>query len=81
VIDVDDDADAMRFGTHWPRPRHRDAIARADEEHLLSAQRAYAAAGFVHEGVLREVLYINGRFESLVVMSVLRAEWKTLRTR
>ena len=45
------------------------------------AQRAYAAAGFVREGVLREVLYMNGRLESLVVMSVLKAEWDTLRTR
>jgi RimJ/RimL family protein N-acetyltransferase len=39
------------------------------------ARRAYAAAGFVHEGVLREALFKNGRFESLVVMSILRSEW------
>lgn len=148
VIDAGSDADARRFVPQWPRPRHRDAIARADEEHLLiversrpvgfallagigdenrsieirrivvarrgeglgrralalilerafthhdahrvwldvitwneRAQRAYAAAGFVREGVLREVLYMNGRFESLLVMSILRAEWEPLRTR
>ena len=39
------------------------------------AQRAYEAAGFVREGVLREALLKNGRFESLVVLSVLRGEW------
>ena len=43
--------------------------------HNERAQRAYAAAGFVREGVLREALFKNGRFESLVVMSILRAEW------
>jgi RimJ/RimL family protein N-acetyltransferase len=43
------------------------------------AQRAYAAAGFVWEGVLREALLKNGRFESLVVMSVLRSEWEARR--
>ena len=35
----------------------------------------------MREGVLREVLCMNGRFESLVVMSVLRAELEPLRTR
>jgi diamine N-acetyltransferase len=40
------------------------------------AQRAYAAAGFVGEGVLREALLKNGRYESLVVMSILRSEWR-----
>jgi diamine N-acetyltransferase len=39
------------------------------------AQRAYAATGFVHEGVLRECRFKNGRFESLVIMSILRSEW------
>lgn len=39
------------------------------------AQRSYAATGFVREGILREALLKNGRYESLVVMSILRSEW------
>jgi hypothetical protein len=29
VIDAGSDADARHFMAQWPRPRHRDAIARA----------------------------------------------------
>jgi diamine N-acetyltransferase len=43
------------------------------------ARRAYAGAGFVYEGVLREALLKNGRFESLVVMSIIRPEWEVRR--
>lgn len=37
--------------------------------------RAYLASGFVEEGRLRDAAYVNGGFEDLVVMSVLRSEW------
>lgn len=40
------------------------------------AQRAYAAAGFIREGVLREAFLKNDRYESLVIMSILRSEWR-----
>ncbi len=39
------------------------------------ARRAYAAVGFVDEGVLRDALLTGGSFESLVVMSMLEHEW------
>jgi RimJ/RimL family protein N-acetyltransferase len=40
------------------------------------ARRAYAAVGFVDEGVLRDALLTGGSsFESLVVMSILEHEW------
>ena len=39
------------------------------------ARSLYRSAGFVEEGVLRDALYHDGRFESLVVMSILRPEW------
>ena len=39
------------------------------------AQRAYAAAGFVREGVLRDALRVGDEYRSLVVMSVLAHEW------
>jgi diamine N-acetyltransferase len=35
----------------------------------------YRSAGFVEEGLLRDALYYDGRFESLIVMSILRHEW------
>ena len=37
--------------------------------------RSTAAEGFVEEGVLRDALLTGDRFESLVVMSLLRPEW------
>jgi diamine N-acetyltransferase len=48
--------------------------------HNARARRLYARAGFVEEGVLRDALLTGGRFESLVVMSVLRPEWERRRT-
>jgi RimJ/RimL family protein N-acetyltransferase len=40
-------------------------------DHNERAQRAYEAAGFIREGVLRESLRIDDRYESMVIMSVL----------
>ena len=39
------------------------------------ARALYRSEGFVEEGTLRDALYLGGRFESLVVMSLLRPEW------
>jgi RimJ/RimL family protein N-acetyltransferase len=39
-----------------------------------AALRAYAAAGFVREGLLREALWLDDRFRDAVVMSVLRGD-------
>jgi RimJ/RimL family protein N-acetyltransferase len=38
--------------------------------------KAYEAAGFVKEGILRQALYKNGLYNDVVVMSVLHSEWK-----
>ena len=43
--------------------------------HNERARALYRSEGFVEEGTLRDALYYNGRFESLVVMSILRPEW------
>jgi diamine N-acetyltransferase len=40
----------------------------------LRGQRAYEHAGFIREGVLREVLLTDGTYESLIVMSILESE-------
>ena len=43
--------------------------------HNERARALYRSAGFVEEGLLRDALYQDGRFESLIVMSMLRSEW------
>jgi diamine N-acetyltransferase len=43
--------------------------------HNERARSLYRSAGFVEEGLLRDALYYDGRFESLIVMSILRHEW------
>ena len=37
--------------------------------------RAYRAVGFVEEGRLREHAWVEGAYEDMVLMSVLRSEW------
>ena len=39
------------------------------------ALRAYRAAGFVEEGRRREHAWVEGRYDDVVLMSVLRSEW------
>jgi RimJ/RimL family protein N-acetyltransferase len=41
----------------------------------LRAKRAYEKAGFVEEGRLREAVYKHGKYDDVIVMSVLRSEW------
>ncbi len=43
--------------------------------HNERARALYRSEGFVEEGVLRDALLTGDRFESLVVMSLLRPEW------
>ena len=39
------------------------------------ALRAYRAAGFVEEGRRREHAWVEGRYDDVVLMAVLRSEW------
>ncbi len=41
----------------------------------LRGKRAYEKAGFVEEGRLREAVYKRGKYDDVIVMSVLRSEW------
>jgi RimJ/RimL family protein N-acetyltransferase len=41
----------------------------------VRAKRSYEKAGFVEEGRLREAVYKHGKYDDLIVMSVLRSEW------
>jgi RimJ/RimL family protein N-acetyltransferase len=41
----------------------------------LRAKRAYQKAGFVEEGRLREAVYKYGKYDDVIMMSVLHSEW------
>jgi RimJ/RimL family protein N-acetyltransferase len=41
----------------------------------LRAKRSYEKAGFVEEGRLREAVYKHGKYDDVIVMSILRSEW------
>lgn len=47
-----------------------DAICKNHRAHKL-----YESEGFVKEGILRECMFINGNYESIVVMSILEKEY------
>lgn len=42
------------------------------------AVRAYERVGFQHEGRLREAHYLKGRYIDVLLMSILKNEWKRL---
>ena len=39
------------------------------------AIRTYEKIGFIHEGRKRQALYKNGKYQDLLIMSILRSEW------
>jgi RimJ/RimL family protein N-acetyltransferase len=41
----------------------------------LRGKRAYEKAGFVEEGRMREAVFKRGRYDDVILMSVLRSEW------
>lgn len=41
------------------------------------AQNLYKSEGFIEEGTLRECIVYNGRYESLIVMSMLQNEYRS----
>lgn len=49
------------------------------KEQNYVAQAVYKAAGFVVEGKLRECLKSDNGYDSLIIMSILRAEYKKVR--
>ena len=56
-------------------PAHRlQLVVYAENER---ARRAYARAGLVEEGLLRDIKRLpDGRFRSMLMMSILRPEWE-----
>jgi RimJ/RimL family protein N-acetyltransferase len=42
----------------------------------MPAIRVYEKSGFVREGLLRQAVHLNGRYEDVLLMSVLRDEFK-----
>ncbi len=47
---------------------------RVYESHVRAA-RAYQKVGFLLEGKMRDAIYQNGKYENVLLMSVLRSEW------
>lgn len=45
-------------------------------ENNLRGIRVYETVGFKREGVLRDDVYKNGRYLNVLIMSILRSEWK-----
>ncbi|MFI5061234.1 MAG: GNAT family N-acetyltransferase, partial [Actinomycetales bacterium] len=43
----------------------------------LGAIRAYEKAGFALEGRQREHAWVRGRYEDIVIMGILRSDWKS----
>lgn len=41
----------------------------------VRARRAYVKAGFVEEGCMRQAVYKYGRYDDVILMSVLASEW------
>lgn len=41
----------------------------------LRAIRAYEKSGFIEEGRMREAVFKNGKYDDVILMSVLRSEW------
>lgn len=41
------------------------------------AQKLYISEGFKEEGILRECIFYNGNYESLIVMSMLESEYNS----
>lgn len=48
-------------------------------EHNSRARRVYETAGFNRDGVLRDAVFAQRRFVSLIVMSILEWEWRQQR--
>ncbi len=44
------------------------------------AIHVYEKVGFVHEGRKRQALYRNGKYQDILIMSVLREEWEANRS-
>lgn len=55
---------------------HLDAVRLRVNASHQRARRAYVHAGFVEEGVLRRASWVDGAYDDIVVMSVLKDEWR-----
>lgn len=49
-------------------------------EFNTAAIRCYEQCGFQHEGCYREIVKYDGKFHSLICMSLLRHEWQQMRS-
>lgn len=55
---------------------HRISLGVYDDN--LAALKCYEKAGFVQEGIYRDVLLHNGQYRSMIELSILEDEWKKI---
>lgn len=87
ILIGDDDARGKGFGTDAAKLIVDYGFGKLNLETIylgvnvenIKAVRSYEAAGFVHEGVRRKLIYRNGRYYDALMMSVLREEWAARR--
>jgi RimJ/RimL family protein N-acetyltransferase len=46
------------------------------KEYNFSAKSLYDYLGFIQEGLLREAVFHNGKYDSIYVMSILEKDYK-----
>ena len=46
--------------------------------HNLRGIRAYEKVGFVKEGILRESLYVNGKYSDEIIMAILKRDYEKM---
>lgn len=64
----------LDFGFHYLGGRRIALTTHAKNERAIGC---YGACGFVEEGRLRKVIWIEGEYIDLVKMSILREEWES----
>lgn len=70
-------SDAMRLLlTHCFKTLNLNRVALDVYETNLRAIRSYEKVGFVHEGRKRQAMYKEGKYIDILIMSILREEWK-----
>ncbi|MEO5942291.1 MAG: GNAT family protein [Ferruginibacter sp.] len=55
---------------------HRITLGVYDDN--VSAFKCYERSGFVTEGIFRDVLFQEGKYRSMIEMSMLESEWKNI---
>ena len=68
---------ALRLTLRWAFEEHGAHRVFLDvKPHNERARALYRSEGFQEEGLMRDALFFDGGFQSLILMSILSTEWK-----